>query len=274
MSDKKHKYRLTAKEKQMLAQRNKDREVLEQFKYQGKLIDMESSLVKSQLEEVKGLSKYDPQTASIIRSHSSVHLPPIKKQGNPEDINYLKDVRQRDYKKYMVSRNQILDNKVHQTQNDELKRKLFRMKYRKYMIHTNDDCKHAWKKLEEIETKKLNSSMTTSMIDESSTTKGGAKGSSSVRGGATATQSKNQTGGASPQKTTEKSSNQNPQTSTTQKPATTQPATTTQQSGSTGANPTTTAQRPQQPQQLTTQPPAQNTQTKPPQKTTAENNEF
>ena len=49
----------------MLAQRNKDREVLEQFKYQGKLIDMESSLVKSQLEEVKGLSKYDPEIAIL-----------------------------------------------------------------------------------------------------------------------------------------------------------------------------------------------------------------
>ena len=168
------KYKLSARGRDILLLRNRDREKSEQFKYQGKLIEMENSLVRSQLEEVQHMPKYSSESAQLMRSKPTLHLPPIRKQGNDEDTSYLRDVRNRDYKKYINSRNLLQNNQIHQTMNDELKQKLFDLKYNKYMVDTKDNCKAIWRRFEETSNKQLNSSMENSTVINSSPHPNGA----------------------------------------------------------------------------------------------------
>ena len=76
-----------------------------------------------------------------MRSQSSTHLPPIRKKGAKEQVEFLKDVRHRDWPMYMNSRAVVNDMHTSKAYNEDLKRKLFREKYDRYMINTNQHCK-------------------------------------------------------------------------------------------------------------------------------------
>jgi hypothetical protein len=128
MADKKKKLQLSKREMLARFQKNKDEERLEQIKYTGKLLELESSLIKSQIEEFKKPPQKELSLISLPKSQSSVHLPPIKKLGIKESKPFLDEIRGRNWKLYMSSREHIEDNIVFQQQNEELKRKTVQRK--------------------------------------------------------------------------------------------------------------------------------------------------
>jgi Ni,Fe-hydrogenase I large subunit len=153
MAEKKKKNPISKREMLLRLQKNKDEEKLEQIKYTGRLLEMESSLIKSQIEDYKKPPQKELSLVSLPKSQSSVHLPPIKKLGLKEQKGFLDEIRGRNWKLYMSSREVIEGNVTNQYQNEELKRKLFKEKYRHYLQKARQDCNHRWQRLEELQNK-------------------------------------------------------------------------------------------------------------------------
>lgn len=151
MADKKHKKNiLSQRERIMKLQQNKDRERFEKFRYFGQQLEMENSMIKSQIVEMRRPVKVERSLPALTQSQSAVHLPIIKKYSHRAESDFLKDVRERDWKMYMNTREVIEENKTQETQNQVLKRKLFTHKYKSYLQHAKSNCKMAWERLEEL----------------------------------------------------------------------------------------------------------------------------
>lgn len=148
MADKKAKNILSHREKALKYQRNKDRETLEHLKYVGKQLEQENSLIKSQILEMRKPVLTERSLPSMTQSMSSVQLPPIRRVPSSQKESFLKDVRDRDWKMYMSSREVIKDNDVNDTYNHDLKRKLFNQKYNMFMKQTKESCHDTWNRLE------------------------------------------------------------------------------------------------------------------------------
>lgn len=152
MADKKKKPQNMHKD-QASMQRYRDLERLEQIRYTGQLLEMESSLIKSQIQELKRPNLTDPTQALVSKSQSAVYLPPIKKLGIRDQRGFLNEVKARDWKLYMSSKQEIEGNAAFQQQNEELKRKLFKQKYRHYVEVAKKQCIDKWQRLEELQKK-------------------------------------------------------------------------------------------------------------------------
>lgn len=151
MADKKAKHVMSQREKLKKLQSNRDRETLEHLKYVGHQIEMENSLIKSQILDMRKPAVTERTLPSMTKSVSSVHLPPIKKIPEQQKRSFLDDIRVRDWKLYMNSREVLKGNEMTETKNQELKRKLFKHKYGMLMKQTKENCKGTWKRLEELQ---------------------------------------------------------------------------------------------------------------------------
>lgn len=131
-------------------QKRQDEEKLSQILYQGQLIHMEADVYKSQLNSVRKMKQYDFSSQNLVKSHSHLHLPPIKPAGDPQTKSFLNELRHRDYKKYLESLKIVKQNEEQRSSNEILKDKLFRLKFKHYNNSAKDVAHHQWNKLESI----------------------------------------------------------------------------------------------------------------------------
>jgi hypothetical protein len=151
MSEKKHKKNiLSQRERIAQMQQNRDRERLEKFRYFGSQLELENSMIKSQIVDLRRPAKVERSLPAMAQSQSATHLPIIKKYSERAESEFLKEVRERNWKMYMNTREVIEGNKTQETQNQVLKRKLFNYKYKDYLKHAKSNCKMAWERLEEL----------------------------------------------------------------------------------------------------------------------------
>lgn len=131
-------------------QKRQDQEKLSQILYQGQLINMEADIYKSELKIARKVKNANFSSSNLTKSHSNVHLPPIKPVDDPETKNFLNDLRHRDYKKYLESLKIVKYNQETKQTNDVLKEKLFRIKFKSYNSLAKEASHHQWNKLESI----------------------------------------------------------------------------------------------------------------------------
>lgn len=131
-------------------QKRQDEEKLSQILYQGHLINLEGDIYKSELKSARKANNTNFSSSNLTKSHSNVHLPPIKPVDDVQTKNFLSDLRQRDYKKYLESLKIVKHNQETKQTNDVLKDKLFRIKFKSYNSMAKEASHHQWNKLESI----------------------------------------------------------------------------------------------------------------------------
>ena len=88
---------------------------------------------------------------------SSIHdsLPIIKRKGTGYHRRFVNEVRPRDYGLYLNSLNTLKDYRAAETENKQIKKHLFREKYRQQMGEYKMFSQAAWQKMDELSKRKM-----------------------------------------------------------------------------------------------------------------------